>query len=267
MSNELDLDFVLIPEGEFVIGSDSSTDRLAQPDEMPMHRLRVTDFYIMRNMVTNDQYRHFVEATGHRPPQFWPDGKLPQNKAGHPVVGVSYHDAIAFCRWARQATGLPVRLPTEPEWEKAARSDDGRLYPWGNKWENGLCNSVEAKKKNTTPVGDYSPQGDSPYGVADLGGNAQEWCSSLFGPYPYDPQDGREILVYNMNPEELLPKILETGCTSNPQAPEAYLDKSVIRGGSWREERLVSRCAYRGWAAPMHRSDDTSFRCVYEPES
>lgn len=267
MPNLLDLDFVLIPEAEFIIGSDSTKDRSAQPDESPQHRLRVTDYYIMRNLVTNAQYRQFIEATGHRPPLFnWPEGKFPTEMAQHPVVGISFHDAISFCRWAREATGLSVRLPTEPEWEKAARGTDGRLFPWGNEWEIGRCNSVEAKLKSTTPVGKFSPQGNSPYGVSDLAGNVQEWCSSLFGAYPYDPGDGREVLVYNMNPEELLPKIVDTGCTSVISSQEASLQKSVIRGGSWREGKLVSRCAYRGWAAPMHRSDDTGFRCAYEPE-
>lgn len=264
MQSTLDLDFVLIPDGEFVVGSDPSNDRLTQPDETPQHRLHVTDIYIMRYPVTNAQYRLFVEATDHRPPRFWPEGRFPVEMAEHPVVGVSFHDVAAFCRWATETTGLPVRLPTESEWEKAARGTDGRLYPWGNEWELSLCNSSETKLSDTVPVDRFSPQGSSPYGIGDTAGNAQEWCASLFGPYPYDPSDGREILVYNMNDQKLMPTLHETGCVANPQQIEAARDKLVVRGGSWRQGRHQSRCAYRSWAAPMHRSDDTGFRCCYE---
>lgn len=267
MQPTLDLDFVLIPDGEFVIGSDPSADRLAQPDETPQHRLHVTEFYIMRYPVTNTQYHLFAEATNHRFPRFWPDGRFPAEKAVHPVVGVSFHDAVAFCRWAAEVTGLPIRLPSEPEWEKAARSTDGRLYSWGNGWEEGLCNSSESKLSGSVPVGQFSPQGDSPYGIADMAGNAQEWCASLFGVYPYDPSDGREVLVYNRDQQALMPRLHETGCVANPQQIEAGLDKQVVRGGSWRQGRHQARCAYRSWAAPMHRSDDTGFRCCYEPQS
>jgi formylglycine-generating enzyme required for sulfatase activity len=265
MHATLDLDFVLIPDGEFVIGSKPSSDRLAQPDESPQHQLRVSDFYMMRYPVTNAQYRLFVEATGHRPPLFWPEDQFPTEKADHPVVGVTFHDATAFCHWAAEVTGLPARLPTEPEWEKAARGGNGRLYPWGNEWEAGLCNSGESKLSVTVPAGRFSPQGDSLYGIADIAGNAQEWCASLFGPYPYDPTDGREVLVHNLDGQSLMPNLTDTGCVANPQQIEAALDKMVVRGGSWRQGRHQSRCAYRSWAAPMHRSDDTGFRCCYEP--
>jgi formylglycine-generating enzyme required for sulfatase activity len=266
MSSPLNLDFVKIPAGEFSIGSDPQQDRSHHPDELPCHRLHVTDYYLMRYPVTNAQYRMFVEASGHRKPLFWKDGQYPEALSEHPVVGVSFFDTLAFCRWARQETGLSLRLPSEPEWEKAARGSDGQLYPWGNQWDAGLTNTREAKIGATTPVGKFSPQGDSMYGVADMAGNVQCWVSSLFGPYPYDPTDGRETLVYDLDPDELLPRIRETGCTSVPESLEAGLDKSMIRGGSWRESKLQSRCAYRSWAAPMHRSDDTGFRLCYESE-
>lgn len=265
MQTELNLDFVLIPEGEFVIGSNPSVDRLAQTDESPQHRLRVTDFYIMRYPVTNAQYALFVETTGHRPPRFWPDDQMPAGQADHPVVGVSFPDAVAFCRWAAEVNGLPIRLPTEPEWEKAARGPDGQLYPWGNEWKPELCNNGDrGRPADSTPVDHFSPQGDSPYGVVDMGGNAQEWCSSLFGRYPYDPNDGREAVVYTVDPA-LMPQLHETGCVANPQQIEAAHNKQTIRGGSRRQGRHQSRGAYRSWAAPMHRSDDTGFRCCYEP--
>lgn len=257
------LDFIFIPAGEFLMGSDPSRDRNAprQSDETPQHRLGVTDFNIMRYPVTNAQYHVFVEATGHRAPLYWPKSDL----ADHPVVGVSLEDVLAFCRWAVQVTGLRLRLPTEPEWEKAARGQEGRLYPWGDEWQAGRCNSQESKSGGTCPVRQY-PQDCGPYGVAGMAGNVQEWCLSLFGPYPYDPGDGREVLLSSLADASLMPQFYETGCVADPLRVEASLGKQVLRGGSWRESKHQSRCAYRSWAAPMHRSDDTGFRCCYEPE-
>ena len=263
---ELQLNFIKIPTSEFTMGSKRPHDRDAHDDEMPAQVLNVSDYFIMKHPVTNAQYNQFVQATGCRTPLFWPNGTYPADKANHPVVGVSYYDVLAFCAWAGKVTGLPIRLPTEPEWEKAARGPEIRLYSWGDKWETGLCNTNEEKINGTSPVDQFSPQGDSPYGIADMGGNVQEWCSSLFGPYPYDPTDGREAHVYDLQADDLLPKLLETGCTSLPESDEASLGKSVIRGGSWRESKHQARCAYRSWAAPMHRSDDTGFRCCYEPQ-
>ncbi|HSO27015.1 MAG TPA: SUMF1/EgtB/PvdO family nonheme iron enzyme [Anaerolineales bacterium] len=267
MTEKLDLGFVLIPAGDFLMGSNRKKDRHAPEDEMPQHKLSVTDYYIMRYPVTNDQYAQFVAATNHRAPLFWREGQPSAGEEQNPVVGVAYNDALAFCRWAAQETGLPLRLPTEPEWEKAARGPDGRLYPWGDQWEEGRCNSSEAKIGGVTPVGQFSPAGDSPYGVGETAGNVQEWISSLYGPYPYDATDGREVLVNNLNPSELLPKLRDTGCTMLIDSWEAALDKSMLRGGSFLESKFESRCAYRSWAAPMHRSGDTGFRCVYEQDS
>jgi formylglycine-generating enzyme required for sulfatase activity len=261
----LDLNFILIPAGEFIIGSKKSADPEAGGDEMPQHRLDVSDYHMMRFPVTNAQYHAFMQATGHRAPLFWPGGAFPGEKADHPVVGVNLLDATAFSAWAATQTGLPLRLPTEPEWEKAARGADGWVFPWGNHWESGRCNSVEARLGDTSAVGKFSPAGDSPYGVAEMGGNVQEWVISIYRPYPYDPNDGREVLLGQMDSLSALPHFLETGATSMPSSLEAALDKSMLRGGSWREDRFRSRCAYRSWAAPMHRSDDTGFRLCYEP--
>lgn len=263
---DINLNFVKIPASEFTMGSKRPHDRDAQNDEIPSQALHVSDYYIMKYPVTNAQYNQFAKEIGCRPPLFWPNGEYPVELADHPVVGVSYFDAMAFCAWATERTGLPVRLPTEPEWEKAAKGSEFRVFPWGDTWDRGICNCSEEKLNGTSSVGQYSPQGDSPYGIADMGGNVQEWSSSLFGPYPYDPTDGREAHVYDLHKDDILPKWLETGCTSVPNSVEASLGKSVIRGGSWRETKFQSRCAYRSWAAPMHRSDDTGFRCCYEPQ-
>ncbi len=266
MNATVDLGFILIPAGEMIMGSDPSIDRNTQKDEQPSHRLTLSDYYIMKTPVTNAQFLSFIEATGHRKPLFWQKDGFPANKADHPVVGVSFLDAVAFCRWASEMTGLPVRLPTEPEWEKAARGSEGFIYPWGNHWDVKLTNTSEGKLKDTSPVGKFSPQGDSPYHISDMAGNVQHWISNLYGPYPYDPSDGRETFINNIDREAGLPFVThETGTTSVINSLEASWDKSVIRGSSWRESREQCRCAYRSWAAPMHRSDDTGFRCCYEP--
>ncbi len=262
MTPVLDLQFVSIPAGECILGTNPARYRGAGADELPQHTLSLPAYHIMRYPVRNREYQAFVAATGHRLPQTWRRG-YPEALAEHPVTGVAYHDALAFCRWAREVTGLPLRLPTEPEWEKAARGADGRLYPWGETWQASLCNNREGKSKGTSPVTQYSPAGDSPYGMADAAGNAQDWCSSLFGPYPYDPNDGREAYVLRIDLDRLLPVQREAGAIANPERAEASEGKQVLRGGSWRGDRNEARCAYRSWAAPMHRSDDTGFRCAY----
>ena len=266
MASSLRLDFVRIPAGEFVIGSDTRLYRQAGADELPQHRLSVSDFFIMRSPVTNGQFHLFRQATGHRAPLYWNAARdaCDSAQADLPVVGVSFADALAFCQWASRETELPIRLPTEPEWEKAARGADGRLFPWGNQWDAQRCNSSENKIGAPTPIGKFSPQGDSPYGIADMAGNVQEWCMSLFGAYPYDAMDGREALVYGQDGARMMPRFYETGCVANPEQLEASRGKQVLRGGSWRESKHEGRCAYRSWAAPMHRSDDTGFRCAYE---
>jgi formylglycine-generating enzyme required for sulfatase activity len=263
---ELNLIFIKIPASIFTMGSKRSLDRDAHDEEMPTQVLNLSDYFLMKYPVTNAQYLQFVQATGCRTPLFWKDKNFPAGKGDHPVVGVSYYDALAFCAWAGQVTGLPIRLPTEAEWEKAARGTEMRIFPWGKEWKKGCCNIRDEKLNDTSPVTAFSPQGDSLYGIADMGGNVQEWCSSLFGAYPYDPTDGREAFVYDLQASDLLPKLLETGCTSMIESEEATTGKSVIRGGSWRESKHEARCAYRSWAAPMHRSDDTGFRCCYEPK-
>jgi formylglycine-generating enzyme required for sulfatase activity len=193
-------ELILIPAGEFLMGSDPGRDRDAEADEQPQHRLYLPEYYIAKTPVTNAQYVAFVEATGHREPHGWQGGKAPGDKADHPVVSVSWHDAMAYCQWLAKATNKAYRLPSEAEWEKAARGVEGRIYPWGNEWDAKRCNSSEGERGGMTPVGMYSPQlhpelaegGDSPYGCVDMAGNVWEWTGSVYEKYPYDPEGGRE---------------------------------------------------------------------------
>ncbi len=156
MWKQIGIEMVRIPAGEFLYGDDK------QPVFLP-------EYYIARTPVTNAQYRAFVQATYNPPQRHWEEQKIPPGKEDHPVVMVSWEDAQAFCAW------VGGRLPTGQEWEKGARGTEGRIYPWGNYWEDGQCNTVEAGIGDTTPVTRY-PYGASPYGLLDMAGNVFEWC-------------------------------------------------------------------------------------------
>jgi formylglycine-generating enzyme required for sulfatase activity len=225
---------------------------------MPQHELFLADFYLAKTPVTNAQYRIFVQSVGHRAPDHWPDGEPQNDKADHPVVHVSWHDAQAYCRWLSETTGRLFRLPSEAEWEKAASWDGGpsvtdetlqgrkRRYPWGNDFDAVKCNTKESAIGDTTPVGAY-PQGDSPYGVLEMAGNVYEWTLSLWGTdmkepaygYPYDPDDGRE----------------ET------EAGHGVL--RVLRGGAYFYDAFYARAAHRVKSYPDYRVRTRGFRvCV-----
>jgi formylglycine-generating enzyme required for sulfatase activity len=235
ITSPIHLELVRVPAGAFLMGSDPGKDEDAREDEQPQHRLDLPEFYIGKYPVTNAQYAAFVEATDHRAPGYWNHDGVPSGKSGHPVVKVSWRDAIAFCRWLSWETGKEFTLPSEAEWEKAARGPDGRIYPWGNQSPTAdLCNFAK-NVGGTTPVGTYSPQGDSPYGCADMAGNVWEWTRSLKRDYPYDLGDGREDLEIS--------------------------DWRVLRGGAFLYSEGNVRCAYRDWFGPVCR-DPVGFRVV-----
>jgi formylglycine-generating enzyme required for sulfatase activity len=227
-----DKTYIYIPAGPFTMGSSPRrVQELIAMDnsdvysaEAPQHEVSLQGFYMARYPVTNVEYQVFLHATGRpvpfrdddwsRPFSWDPDTRTyPEGKGEHPVVLVSWHDAQAYCDW------LGGHLPTEAEWEKAARGTDGREWPWGNTWQTGRCNTEESGIQGTTPVSQFAPKGDSPYGVSDMAGNTWEWCSSLLRPYPYRADDGREDM--------------------NVAGPR------VLRGGALGMERWVARCAFR----------------------
>ena len=197
-------EMVLIPAGEFLYGYDKK-------------KVTLPEFWIDKTPVTNAEYARFVAVTGHRPPKHW-EGKTPPDELrDHPVTYVSWHDAVAYGKWAGK------RLPTEEEWEKAARGSDGRKYPWGNQQPTSqLCN-FDYSEGGTTPVGRYSPQGDSPYGCVDMAGNVWEWTAS---DYEYGEW------------------------------------AKVLRGSSWRGERGDVGCAEYFWRPPDYRDSVVGFRCA-----
>jgi formylglycine-generating enzyme required for sulfatase activity len=229
------VEMVYVPSGAFWMGS-GDCDKRAHDSEKPQHEVFVRGFWIGRTPVTNEQYQHFVEATDHGKPGHWKGGRIPEGTETHPVVYVSWHDAQAYCRWQSERAEVEIRLPSEAEWEKAARWSDGRLYPWGDEFDKKNCNSREGGPGGTTPVGRYSPDGDSPYGLADMAGNVWEWTANEFGPYPYDGDDGRE----------------------DPQAEV----RRVLRGGSWDSNQRGARAAYRLHNEPSYTSSSRGFRCA-----
>jgi iron(II)-dependent oxidoreductase len=205
---------VQIPGGLFSMGRDHGP-----ANEQPAHQTFVPTFYIDRNLTTVGEFVVFVQAKGPTGPQGEmyldvqdPDNRIRQRDAVwlpdpgfelHPVGEVSWYGALAYCQWRHK------RLPSEAEWEKAARGTDGRLYPWGNDPPSPEFVFLGGFRGQTVPVGQY-PKGASPYGVLDMAGQVWEWTTSIFQPYPYDPHDGREQLA------TAAPRVARGGSSANP---------------------------------------------------
>jgi sulfatase modifying factor 1 len=216
-------EYIHIPAGEFWMGSSQDIDA-------PQRKVHLDGFYISRYPVTNAEFHAFVETTGYMPPQHWQDRIYPAWEADNPVVYVNWHDATAYCRW------VGGRLPTEAEWEKAARGTDKRHYPWGNAFDPDKCNSRESARKAACAVGNFSPAGDSPYGVGDMAGNVWEWVLDWYTP------------AYS----DLAP-------TRNPTGPETGKTK-VIRGGSYYNNKTLVTCHARDHALPEICAVNYGFR-------
>jgi formylglycine-generating enzyme required for sulfatase activity len=229
-------------------------------EEAPQHTLTLPAFAIAQVPVTNALYAAYVAATGARAPIGWRATQPPGTLHDHPLVDVSWEDANAFCSWLstqiadcrlqiaddRQQSPVSnlqspiIRLPTEAEWEHAARGGDGRRFPWGQEWDASRANTRDGGPGATTAVGSYAG-GASPYGCLDMAGNAWEWTASLDMPYPYAPADGRE------DPRAVGRRILRGGCYANPHG--------------------FARCACRFRLPPAVRNDFLGFRLAlsYHP--
>jgi formylglycine-generating enzyme required for sulfatase activity len=243
-------------------------------DERESNETISQPYRIGRYPVTNAQFTAFVAAGGYEQQRYWREAQEagvwqhgevkthlddeprktpydygePFNLHNYPVVGVTWYEAVAFSRWLteqlRQVGGLAseieIVLPNEPQWEKAARGTDGRVYPWGDEADPDRANYGDTGIGTTSAVGCF-PSGMSPYGVEDLSGNVWEWTCSLYASYPYDPEDGRENL--------------EAG---------SY-DSRVVRGGAFDYNVRLVRCASRGWNYPDVRFRIYGFRVVASP--
>jgi toxoflavin biosynthesis protein ToxD len=249
LTEGVSMDFIHVPAGKFLMGSPANNrydDVLGKMgyyhDERPQYVIEIPyNYWISRYPVTNKEFARFVTATRYR----FNQGQW-QTKASHPVVLISWWDAMAYCQWLNselrdRLRDLTLRLPTEAEWEKAARGTQGNEWPWGNVFDKSKCNTEESRKSTTTSVGLYSPYGDSPYGVADMAGNVGEWCHSLKKAYPYRPNDGRES--------------------------ESDSGVRVWRGGAFDSDQYYARCTCRDGDRPDYRDDSLGFRCILSPGS
>jgi formylglycine-generating enzyme required for sulfatase activity len=214
----------LVSAGWFEMGSTTGDE-----DEKPVHRVWLDAFYMDTHEVTMKEYQAFRQATGHQALPEWASKYAPGDQ--HPVIGVSWDDAAAYCRWAEK------QLPSEAQWEKAARGTDERMYPWGNEPPHDKLANYDGKRQGTTPVGSFA-DGKSPYGIHDLAGNVWEWV-----------RDWYDARYYSQSPER------------NPVNTTAA-EFRVLRGGGWLDSAALVRAALRIRYAPDLRLTIIGFRCV-----
>lgn len=205
----------LVPGGDFWMGSNPSIDSDYHFSEQPQSVVTVPTFGIGCHPITMAEYECAV-LDGAVPA---PRVRAAHSSSDHPVVGVGWVDAVRYAEWLSDITRQRWSLPTEAQWEKAAKGTDHRRFPWGDDWASDRANTWESKRGSTTAIGSYEGLGDSPYGIQDMAGNVWEWCSSQFRAYPYDANDGREELR-----------------SSRPR---------VLRGGAWRFSACIARVSYR----------------------
>jgi len=222
---------VEIPAGSFLMGSDSGQDC-----ERPIHRIWIDSFLLAATQVTNSEYARFLHATSSAPAPFWQDPNF--NDPEQPVAGPSWHEAARYCEWLTRQTGRRFRLPTEAEWEYAARGGlEQKQFPWGDDPPQSLPGYSTRWQSGPEPVAQYAPNN---FGLYDIGDNVHEWCHDW-----YDPN------YYAISPDR------------NPQGPDQCpmipLRKSS-RGGSWRHHIKVARCSARSSIPPDFQYADYGFR-------
>ena len=218
---------VLIPAGWFCMGSEAG-----QENERPAHRVWVDAFYLAACQVTNAEYTRFLHATGGPAPPLWDDPNF--NHPEQPVVAVSWFDVVKYCGWLSGIAGGKYRLPTEAEWERAARGGvEGKLFPWGDDPPQSLSDYGKRWTAGPESVGRSAPNA---FGLYDICQNVHEWCSDWYGPEYYAEAVER-----------------------NPQGPETG-ERRASRGGSWRHHIKVTRCAARSSIPPQFQYADYGFR-------
>jgi formylglycine-generating enzyme required for sulfatase activity len=203
-----------------------------QDNERPLHRVWVDAFHLAACQVTNREYEYFLRATGIPSPPLWDDPNF--NRPEQPVVAVSWFDAMKYCEWLSATTSRHYRLPTEAEWERAARGNmEGKLFPWGDAPPESLPDHETRWISGPEPVGRYTPNA---FGLYDISENVHEWCSDWY-----------QADYYAVSPEQ------------NPRGPETG-ERRSSRGGSWRHHIKVTRCAARSSIPPEFHYADYGFR-------
>ena len=219
-------EWIDVPGGEFWMGGGERTN------ENPRHRVRISPFRLARTQVMRQDYQQFLDATGHSPPSFWDEPAFDHPRK--PAVGPSWDDATAYVDWLTRETGVTVRLPTEAEWEFAAKAGREVVYPWGDNSPESVPDYEQRWLESPEPVDAYpSPH---PWGFLGLGENVHEWCSDW-----YDAE------YYEVSP------------VKDPRGPETG-KRRASRGGSWRHRVRVSRCAARSSIPPHMQYSDYGFR-------
>lgn len=236
--------FVLIEAGEFTIGRDLA-DCNGIPnceislDETPAHKVTLKSYYISKYEVTNKEYYEFVKKTKYQSPKNWQKGKYLAKEEDYPVTYVSWEDAKEYCLWLTERDGIKYRLPSEAEWEHAARGNDNRLFPWGNSWDETLAHGDRKKVNSPVAINAFiNTRDSSPYNVFAMAGNVREWTNSDFAPYP----------------------------NSKREAKEDDLKCKVIRGGSFDVEPNGLRNSFRAWLLPNTIVEDIGFRLAIDAE-
>ena len=218
---------VPIPAGSFLMGSEEGQD-----NERPIHRVWIDAFRLAAHQVTNSDYAVFLRQSGRLAPPFWHDPNF--NHPQQPVVGVSWHEAVAYCEWLSACTGHAYRLPTEAEWERAARGGvEGARFPWGDAPPESLTNYASRWQTGPEPVGQSAPNA---FGIFDICANVHEWCSDWY-----------DASYFAVSPDR------------NPRGPETGT-RRASRGGSWRHHIKVTRCAARSSIPPHFQYADYGFR-------
>lgn len=243
---------IQIPAGSFVMGTDSERTDI---QNRPQHQVQLDTYLIDKYPATNIEYAKYIAQTKYRPPLDWENGKIPDNKMLHPVTMVSWFDAKNYCEFHGK------RLPTEAEWEKAARGPDGNRWPWGNKMDSNNLNTYY-NVGATTVVTRYE-SGKSHYGVFDMAGNVSEWTSSEFSPY-----EGSSAPAALFKAKTLVAQTPEDSAMSIGDFVELK-DRvfRVRRGGSWKSDPFSTSSYHRNYSMPHYASDFFGFRCAKDVEN
>ena len=237
-------EMVRVSAGPFIMGT-ADHDSRGRDDERSQHTVLLSAFSISKYPVTKVEYQAFIAETGYVYPAFWDDHLYPEEMRDHPVVGVTWDDAVTYCKWLGEKTGKTLSLPTEAQWEKAARGTYGHTYPWGDEWETSHLNNRDGGLSSTSEVGKFSPSGDSSYGVADMAGNVLEWCRDWYREDEYAQRGDDPVL--------------------DPEGPETG-EYRVLRGGAFNDGRRYVRCAVRHWHFSEIQRYDVGFRVAQLPE-